>query len=80
MKGTRPGETITVHMEKERKTLELPYCKTVLQLLARLNLRPTECLVIREPTGQNRKRSLLTHDLSIEQNVVLTIRKVASSG
>ena len=80
MEKTRPGKTITVHMEKERQTLELPYCKTVLQLLGRLNLRPTDCLVIREPMEQGQKRSLLTHDLRIEQNAILTIRKVTSSG
>ena len=80
MDETGSGKTITVHLEKERETLELPYCRTVLQLLDKLRLRPTECLVIREPAEQGQKRSLLTHDLHIERNAVLTIRKVASSG
>lgn len=69
--------TITLRLEPENQTIEAPRPKTVLQLLHRLNMRPTSCLVIRDKDGE---RSLLTPDLKIERGDVITVRKVTSSG
>lgn len=69
--------TITLRLEPENQTLEVPRPKTVLQLLNRLNMRPTSCLVIREKDGE---RTLLTPDLKLERGDVVTVRKVTSSG
>ena len=76
--------TITLRLEPENQTLEIPRPKTVIQLLHRLNLRPTSCLVIREPgrdpLAESGERALLTPDLKIFPGDVITVRKVTSSG
>lgn len=68
---------ITLRLEPENTVLEIARPKTVLQLLNRLGLRPTACLVIRETEGE---RSLLTPDLRLYPGDVITVRKVTSSG
>ena len=74
---TKPN-TITLRLEPENEQSEVPRPKTVQQLLNRLGLRSTGCLVIRdEATG---KRTLLTPDLRLENGDVITVRKVTSSG
>lgn len=87
---SRPKAEITVFLEPEGAALRLPRPKTVQQLLNRLKLRPTACLVIRHPASERpeaepspenaRGGTLLTHDLPIQKDDVLTVRKVASSG
>lgn len=72
--------TITLRMEPENEVLEYPRPKTVLQLLNRLNMRHTSCLVIREPGDEGGERSLLTPDLKVLPGDVITVRKVTSSG
>lgn len=72
--------TINLRLEPENQTLEVPRPKTVIQLLNRLNLRPTSCLVIREPRGDAHERTLLTPDLNIFPGDFITVRKVTSSG
>lgn len=70
--------TITLRLEPENTAQEVPRPKTVQQLLNRLGLRPTSCLVIRdEASGQ---RSLLTPDLHLYNGDTITVRKVTSSG
>lgn len=68
---------ITLRLEPENTVMEVPRPKTVLQLLNRLQLRPTACLVIREADGE---RGLLTPDLRLNPGDVVTVRKVTSSG
>ena len=65
--------TITVLMQPEEKTMELPRPKTVLQLLGRLGIRRGSALVIREG-------GLLTPDREILPGDHITIRTVTSSG
>lgn len=43
------GPCVTVFLEPENKRLVLPRPRTVLQMLNKLGLRPTACLVIRHP-------------------------------
>lgn len=64
---------ITVRIEPggEEKTFER--LNTVLQLLNRLGLRPTEALVIRD--GR-----MLTPDLKLRRDDVITVRVVVSAG
>ncbi|MBT8762954.1 hypothetical protein KFV02_03315 [Desulfohalobiaceae bacterium Ax17] len=63
-----------VFIEPENKEIELPRRpKTVLSLLNKLNLRPTQALVIRD--GQ-----LLTPDRRLYHNDNITIRLVISRG
>lgn len=45
-----PGQAaITVFLEPDNKRLDVPRPRTVLQMLNKLGLRPTACLVIRHP-------------------------------
>ncbi len=64
---------ITVLLQPEGKTFDMPRPKTVLQLLHRLDIRPGSALVIREG-------SLLTPDRAILPGESLTVRVVTSSG
>lgn len=72
--------TITLRLEPEQQTLEVPRPKTVLQLLNRLGLRPTSCLVILEAREAGDERRLLTPDLKLSPGDSVTVRKVTSSG
>jgi sulfur carrier protein len=71
---------ITLRLEPENYEMTMDRPKTVLQLLNRLGSKPTVCLVIREPREPGQKRLLLTPDLTIAPNDVITVRKVTSSG
>ncbi len=64
---------ITVHLEPQGKSLELPRPKTVWQLMNRLGLKPCSALIIREG-------GLLTRDREILPGDVITVRSVVSSG
>lgn len=64
---------ITVRMEPGGEVKTLTQLNTVQQLLNRLGLRYTEALVIRG--GR-----LLTQDLKLEPDDVLTVRDVGSVG
>lgn len=76
----RPEKTITVFLEPDMKELVIPWPKTVLHLLKRFNLRPTDCLVIHHGQTADEKPFLLTPDLNISPWVKITLRKVISSG
>jgi sulfur carrier protein len=64
---------ITVDVQPENETLEFGSLNTVLQLLNRLDLRPTEALVIRDG-------KLLTADRKLHQGDALVVKKVISAG
>ena len=64
---------ITVILEPENQTRILPRPKSVTQLLNRLQLRPTEVLVIRNG-------GLLTPDREILPGETITLRSVVSRG
>lgn len=76
----RKPAQITLRLEPENKTMSVDRPKTVLQLLHRLQLRHTACLVIREPVLEGEKRALLTPDQRILPGESITVRKVTSSG
>ena len=65
--------TISVTLEPQGKTLDMPRLKTVRQLLQKLALRQGTVLVIRDG-------GLLTHDREIRPGDAITIRTVVSSG
>ena len=67
------GARITVLLQPEGRTLSLPRCKTVWQLLKALDLPEESALVARDGL-------LLTHDLAIMPNDTILVRKVASRG
>lgn len=64
---------VTVHVEPDGETLTFKRLNTVLQLLNKLELRPTQALVIRG-------NDLLTQDLPIGRDDEITVRKVISTG
>lgn len=64
---------ISVILEPENQTRILPRPKSVTQLLNRLQLRPTEVLVIRNG-------GLLTPDREILPGETITLRSVVSRG
>ncbi|MCR5813797.1 MAG: hypothetical protein K6G15_04825 [Desulfovibrio sp.] len=67
------GPRITVLLQPEGRTLSLPRCKTVWQLLKALDLPEESALVAREGI-------LLTHDCALAPNDIILVRKVASRG
>lgn len=69
----RPAPTITVHLQPEEVTREMPRVKTVRQLLDALSIRSCTALVARD--GE-----LLTPDRQIMAGDSLLVRKVTSSG
>ena len=64
---------ITVRIEPDGEVREFPSLNTVLQLLNKLSLFPTQALVIRG--GE-----LLTPDRKLKQGDGIVVRKVVSSG
>ncbi len=64
---------VTVHVEPDGETLTFARLNTVLQLLNKLGLRPTQALVIRG-------RDLLTQDMPVGRDDEITVRKVISTG
>lgn len=76
----RPAPCITLNLEPENTTASIPRPKTVQQLLNRLGIKSSACLVIKEPGPGNTERTLLTPDLRIYPDDVITVRKVTSSG
>ena len=69
-----PGsKEITVILQPQGKTLNLPRPKTVQQLLRTLDIRPGTALVIRDG-------GLLTQDRQISPGDCITVRIVTSSG
>lgn len=73
MQDKNPYHQITVTFEPENKVKELPRPRSVTQLLNRLNLKPTEVLVIRDG-------GLLTPDREILPGDAITVRSVVSRG
>ncbi len=64
---------ITIRIEPEGTELTYPKINTVLQLLNKLKLRPTDALVIRDG-------GLLTPDLPVRPGDALTVWLVGSRG
>lgn len=65
--------TITVRIQPEEEVVVMPRVKTVLQLLNKLEIRPSTALVARD--GE-----LLTPDRNIFTGDSLLVRKVTSRG
>ncbi len=64
---------ITIRIEPEGTEVTYPKINTVLQLLNKLQLRPTDALVIRDG-------GLLTPDLRVYPDDTLTVWRVGSRG
>ena len=64
---------ISVSIEPDGEVREFPSLNTVLQLLNKLNLTPTQALVIRQG-------GLLTPDRKLAQGDEILVRRVVSSG
>ncbi len=64
---------ITVVLQPQEKIIEMPRPKTVIQLFNKLGIRRGTALVIRN--GE-----LLTPDISIMADEIITVRIVTSSG
>ncbi|MFP4071691.1 MAG: hypothetical protein ACLFTB_06545 [Desulfovibrionales bacterium] len=64
---------VEIHLEPDEKTVQFDRLNTVLQLLNKLNLRPTSALIIRD--GE-----LLTPDQRIHSGDRITVRQVTSRG
>ncbi|WP_235896741.1 hypothetical protein [Oceanidesulfovibrio marinus] len=77
-----PASTITIRFEPDGEEQVIPKPNTVLQLLNRLGERPGSVLVIREPQRQDDdgKRRLLTPDLHLRNNEIISLRRVTSRG
>lgn len=71
--GFRRPPTITVHLQPEEKTFEMPRVKNAGQLLVKLGIRPATALVARD--GE-----LLTPDRAINHKDHILVRKVISRG
>ena len=65
--------TVSITLEPQGKTMDMPRPKTVCQLLRNLGLRQGTALVIRDG-------GLLTQDREIRPGDSITIRTVVSSG
>ena len=65
--------TVTVRLEPEGREVLLPWPKTVLQLLRKLDIRRGTALVIRDG-------GLLTEDRRVLPGEHITVRTVTSSG
>ncbi|QJT11382.1 hypothetical protein DQK91_20165 [Oceanidesulfovibrio marinus] len=73
---------MTIRFEPDGEEQVIPKPNTVLQLLNRLGERPGSVLVIREPQRQDDdgKRRLLTPDLHLRNNEIISLRRVTSRG
>jgi len=64
---------VTVRLEPEGEELHLEKATSVMQVLKKLGLKPTQALVIRD-------QGLLTYDVAVKPGDTLTIRRVTSRG
>lgn len=64
---------VTVHLEPDGKTIEMPNVRSVLAVLNRLKLRATMAIVARD--GE-----LLTSDRKLRNGDTVMVRKVTSAG